>query len=286
MAWWRGRWWVMAVAGLAVAVQPIRGRAASLPLVVPELAYADLADLTESAPLVLLATVRKVAMVERQRATDVKPGTTRIYVEAQPVAMLDGTLPPNPGKPPLVRYLVDVPSDAKGRVADLKKHAVLLFARPNPVVADEIQLVAADAQLVWDAPLEARVRAVIGQIHAADAPPPVNGVREAIYVPGALVGEGETQIFLATAGGTPASLSVIHAHGEAPRWSVSFSEVVDPTGKPPVAGTLAWYRLACFLPAKLPEGANVSETPADSDRADADYALVRERLGECGRKRG
>src|SRR3546814_1145016 len=38
---------------------------------------------------------------------------------------------------------------------------------------------------------------------AADAPPVITGVGCAFHVPGSLPGEGETQIFLATADGSP-----------------------------------------------------------------------------------
>ena len=53
----------------------------------------------------------------------------------------------------------------------------------------------------------------------------------------------------------------------------------------PARDTLAWYRLACFLPAALPASANTS--PDDDDRAAAvqDYAYVRAQLGACPRTR-
>ena len=113
----------------------------------------------------------------------------------------------------------------------------------------------------------------------------MTGVREAMYVPGTLSGEGETQIFLTTQGATPASITVIHKPGAPVRWSASFSEVMDSSGSPPPGETLAWYRLACFLPETLPDDANVSEATADKEQAAADYRMVRAALGDCGRIR-
>jgi hypothetical protein len=126
---------------------------------------------------------------------------------------------------------------------------------------------------------------VLSELLAPDAPRRVAKVQEAIYVPGNLAGEGETQMFLATSDGEPASITVTHKAGEPRRWSVSFSEVVEASGTPPAHGTLAWYRLACFLPATLAPSANVSASAEDKAQAGADYAFVLAELGPCGRTR-
>ena len=52
-------------------------------LVSPVPGYADLIDLLEPAPLVLLVQVRKLAQVEPERAKDLRTGWARIYVEAR-----------------------------------------------------------------------------------------------------------------------------------------------------------------------------------------------------------
>jgi len=248
-------------------------------------AYADLVDLLEPAPLVLVVQIRKVAQVEPERARDVRPDRARLYVEARGLEALRGALP----APAPVSYLADVPRDAKGKLPPLAKRSVLLVALPVAQHPEMLQLVAPDAQLPWDAALAVRVRAVLAALAAPDAPSPVTGVREAIHVAGALAGEGETQIFLATANGSPAAITVIHQPGKAAlgavKWSVSFSEVLDASGQPPARDTLAWYRLACFLPRDLPKGVNVSATAGDQARAAQDYQLVMEGLGPCGRAR-
>jgi hypothetical protein len=260
------------------AVSPAGGVAAAA------VTYADLADLADRAPTVVRAQIAKAMPIEPARAPGVRPGWVRMYVEARTTALLSG--PPLTGDS--LRYLVDVPLDSRGKPPKLPriaKRGVILFARTVADRPGELQLIAPDAQLLWDESLEARLKAVLTELLAPGAPGRINAVREAIYVPGNLAGEGETQLFLATPDGEPASISVIHQAGKAARWSVSFSEVVDASGEPPARDTLAWYRLACFLPPELPAGVNVSGTDADRAQAAADYRLVREGLGECPRSR-
>ncbi len=247
--------------------------------------YADLVDLIEPAPLVLAVQIRQVAPVEPERAKGVRAGWARIYVQARGLVALRGALPPAD----TLSYLADVRLDRRGKLPALGKRSVLLAARPVAGHPEMVQLVAPDAQLPWDAALATRVRAILAALQAADAPIPIKSVREASFVPGALVGEGETQVFLATADGSPAAISVVHQAGKSPTgstaWSVSFSEVVDASGQPPAHDTLAWYRLACFLPADLPAGSNVSDTEENRAQAVDDYHLVMAGLGPCQRSR-
>lgn len=267
---------------LVLALLPIRAAVATPVDSAPAMqipAYADLVDLLEPAPLVLSVQIRKVAQVEPERAGNVRRGWARIYVEAQGLGALRGKLP----SVPLLSYLADVPLDARGKLPVLAKRTMLLVARPVASHPEMVQLVAPDAQLSGDPAMETRVRAVLTALAAPDAPTRVTGVREAIYVPGNLVGEGETQIFLATVDSSPAAVSVLHQPGQPTGWSVSFSEVVDASGKPPAHDTLAWYRLACFLPGELPTATNVSATEGDRAQAAEDYHLVMAGLGSCGR---
>ena len=247
----------------------------------PSVTYADLVDLADRAPVVLRAQVARVAVVEPVRSIGLRPGWVRLYVEARTKTLLAGM----PLTGAALRYLVDAPLDAKGKPPKLGRGDVLLFGRSVPGRPGDLQLVAPDAQLLWGPVTEQRLRGVLGELLIPGAPGRINGVREAIYVPGNLAGEGETQMFLDTASGEPASASVVHTPGALPRWSVSFSEVVDTSGEPPARETLAWYRLACFLPARLDDTINVSATPEDRAQAEQDYALVRSSLGPCPRER-
>lgn len=269
------------LAALALFSCGIPAAAAPLPPPVA-LTYADYADLADRAPLVARAQVRSVALVEPARAPGLRPGWARVYVEARVQALLAG----QPLAGDSLRYLADVALDSRGKLPKLSRSVVLVFGRPVAGRPGELQLVAPDAQVAWSAEGEARLRGVLQELLAAHAPGRVTKVSEALYVPGNLAGEGETQMFLAMANGEPASISVVHRPGEERRWTVSFSEVVDSTGGPPARETLAWYRLACFLPRSLPPAADVAGSPEDKAQAAADYAFVLDRLGTCPRTRG
>lgn len=269
-------------AGLLLAAPGHAESADAAPAAVQQgLTYADLADLADRAEAVVRAKVRKTTPVDAARAPGLRPGWGRMFVEAKATALLAG--PSLAGDS--LRYLLDAPLDSRGQLPRPPKGEVLLFARRVPQRPGELQLVAPDAQIAWDAATEARLKGVLGELLAAGAPPRITGVREAIHVAGALAGEGETQLFLGTAGMTPASISVVRHPAEPARWSVSFSEVLETDGRVPQHDSLAWYRLACFLPERLPAGANVSATSADAAQAEADYQLVRHDLGPCSRTR-
>jgi hypothetical protein len=243
--------------------------------------YSDLVALAESSPLILRAQVRDAIRVEPARAGNVAAGAARIYVEAHGDAALSGQIPVAPA----LRYLADVSLDARGKVPQLKKLEVLIFARPSAAGGGELQLVAPDAQWIWDAATEQRIRDILAEIAAPTAPPRITGISMALYQPGTLAGEGETQIFLGTQSGAPASIIVQHKPGEPAHWGVSFTEVVNAAGGAPARDTLAWYRLACALPEMLPAAADVGDTQDAKDQAVADYLLVRRDLGPCGRTR-
>lgn len=248
--------------------------------IAPLVTYADLADLADGAPLVIRAQPRKIAAVEPARARGLRPGWGRFYIEARTEALIAGRAPLGAA----LQYLVDLPLDAKGKPPAIKKKSVVVFARAVTGHPGELQLVAPDAQLLWDGALDARLKGVLRELFAPAAAPRISGVREAVHTGGDLAGAGETQIFLVSASGEPAAMTVSRAPGRAPQWGVSFSELVA-SDSAPARDTLAWYRLACFLPAALPESANTS--PDGDDRAAAlqDYAYVREQLGACPRTR-
>jgi hypothetical protein len=266
---------------LAAATLVAAAPAPSPPAQAPEPSYADLLDMSDSAPLVLKAQIRRQSTVEPERSQGLRPGWVRLYVQASVEALLYGKA----GIGHAQAYLVDVPLDARGRPPKLTRTDVLLFARPVRDRPDQLQLVTPDAQVSSTPERDAQVRAIIGELIAPGAPGRIGAVREAINVPGDLAGEGETQLFLTTKEGAPVAITVSRKTGEPPRWSVSFSEVVETEAKPPAPGTLGWYRLACFLPPRLPPAANLSEGEAARQQARADYQVVLEGLGTCARTR-
>ncbi|MFS0773965.1 hypothetical protein [Sphingomonas sp. 1P08PE] len=243
--------------------------------------YADLADLMLVSPVVVDATIRSTTRIKGAEAASVAPGRQRLYIQADVAALIRGEA----GLPQRVGFLADIPVDQRGRVPSLKKQRVLLFARRVPGSPDQLQLAGPAARVAWSPAADSLVRRIARELVAADAPPTITGIGNAFHVPGALPGEGETQVFLQTADARPVSLSILRRPGEQPRWSVSLGEIVEEGGGPPARDTLLWYRLACALPAALPATAVDQLAPADASQAQQDYAVVLAALGPCGRSR-
>jgi hypothetical protein len=242
--------------------------------------YADLASLSDAAELVVRVQIRKTTTLKPDRAPGVAPGFARLYVEAQTVALIAG----RSGVGASVTYLVDVPLDPKGKVPKLKNREMLLFADSVPGRPAEVRLVNPNAQLAYTPELEARLRPILTELFAADGPPRITGIRDALAVSGTLTGESETQIFLATDSGAPVSLTILRRPRQPVQWGVSWGEIIDSAARPPAPDTVRWYRLACALPAQLPSNANLARDPAERRLAAGDYAFVREALGPCARR--
>ncbi|MBY8822673.1 hypothetical protein K7G82_10240 [Sphingomonas colocasiae] len=207
-------------------------------------------------------------------------GMARFYVEATVRSLIRGPA----GSPALVTYVADVPVDARGKPPKLKKMRVLLLARQVAGKPGALQLLAPHAQIPWSQPVDTQLRAILGELTAAGAPPRITGIRSAFHVPGTVKGEGETQIFVQTETGNPVSFSILRRPGEIARWSVALGEIVDEAAGPPKPGTLLWYRLACALPPQLPERAIDPGDPANAAQAREDYRVVRDGLGPCERR--
>lgn len=245
---------------------------------VPPPTYADLADLADHAPSVARVEIRDAIRLKSEQAPGVRPGMARVLVKAKIRALLLGDTIGESAS-----YLADVPLDTRGKLPKLKNSVRLIFARTVPAHPGELQLISPLGQIVWSQPIEDRVRAILTELVAPGAAPRVTGVREASFVPGNLIGEGETQIFLATEAGDPVSISVVHRPGQPAVWGVAFGEIVDQAARAPQRDTLAWYRLACFLPAGLPSAANLTDDAEARRKAAIDYNYVRSQLGSCPR---
>lgn len=239
--------------------------------------YSRSAGLVLAAPLVIDATINRATALSAERATGVSPGHVRFYIQAKVSGLIRGS----GGVAAQISYLADVPRDSRGRAAKLKRMRVMLFARPVPGKPGEVQLVRPDGQLTWSPALDAQVRAIAAEAVRPDAAPSITGVGSANHVRGALTGEGETTVFLLTADQRPVSLTVIRRPGQSPAWSISLSEVVTDTVGEIQRDTLLWYRLACSLPAALPEASLAGVEPADAAIAREDYRFVLEQLGSC-----
>lgn len=275
----RSTFWITLFAAISLAIPPATAQIAPQPIRGPS--YADLADLADSSDLVVKVQLRRLKRLEDERAPGLRPGWGRFFVQARTQALLLGSSPLGDS----LTYLVDLPLDERGKPPRLKKSEALLFARPVPGHPDQLQLIAPDAQEQWTESTDQQLRKILAELVAPDSPGRVTGVREMIHVPGNLAGEGETQIFLSTADRAPASITVRHQPGRQPAWGVSFTELIADLETPPRADTLAWYRLACFLPNRPPRSANLSEDPSSRRQAEADYRMVLGELGTCRRTR-
>lgn len=259
------------------APAPVNVTAESAPV-----AYARLARLALESDIVMDATIRSVARIAPAEAHGLAPGHVRFYVTADVGALIraNGPLPARVG------YLVDVPFDPRGRAPNLKRQRIIAFARAVAGRPDQVQLVTPDAQFTWAQALDQRVRDVVRDVIAPDAPPAIAGIGNAFHVPGTLPGEGETQIFLKTTAGAPVSLLILRRPGEQKRWALSLGDIIDEAGGAPKPDTLAWYRLACGLPDMLPEASLQSQDADNAAIAREDFAFVRESLGRCDDGRG
>ncbi|MHA7820434.1 MAG: hypothetical protein ACX930_12375 [Erythrobacter sp.] len=241
--------------------------------------YADLTSLAERSDMVIRAEIRRQITVEPERAPGLAPGFARLYIEARTLGLIAGASAVGES----LNYLVDVPLDARGRPDKFKNREMLLFADAVAGRPGTIQLTGKNAQLDYSPELEARLRPILTSLVAADKPPVVTGIRDALSVPGTLAGESETQIFLATQSRSPVSITVLRRPGQRPVWGVSWGEIIDSSARAPQRDTLRWYRLACSLPAQLPSSANLAREPEARRLAEADYALVVQQLGPCAR---
>ncbi|PTQ13002.1 hypothetical protein CLG96_02325 [Sphingomonas oleivorans] len=232
-----------------------------------------------AAPVAAGVEIRRATLLKGKDAAGVARGRARFYIEADVKSLIRGT----GGLPAKITYLVDVPTDSANRPPKLRKARMLLLASQVAGRPGEIRLIGPRAQLPWTPENEARIRAILTEALAGGAPPRISGIGNAFHVPGSLPGESETQIFLKTDDGRPISLAILRRPGEQPRWAVALGEMVDNSAEPPRPETLLWYRLACGLPANLPENSLAEAAGADLDAIRADYRLVLAGLGPCGR---
>ena len=246
----------------------------------PARSYADLAALALPAQVVAHVRIARAARLKPAEAPGLAAGRTRFFVEADVVSLIRG-----PGEMPArVSYLVDLPNEPGGKPPRLrKKEARLIFAATVPGRPGELRLVAPGAQIAVAAPDAARLRGILREAPAPRAAPRITGIGKAFHVTGSLPGESETQIFLLTAENRPVSLNILRRPGEAPRWSVALTEIVDEAAAAPARDTLLWYRLACGLPRTLPRQSFADVAPSEAAAIQADYRLVLGQLGGCAR---
>lgn len=262
----------------AYAQQPMPAATASSPGI-REFSYADLADLALSAQVVTGVTVVKAERLKGELAPGLSEQNARFLVQAQTGMLLRGA----DGLPGQISYIVDVPLNAKGKPPKLKKARFILFAARVPQRPLELRLTSPFSQLDWTQTTESTLRTILTEASAPSAPPFVTGIGNAFHVPGAIPGESESQIFLTTPDNRPISLSILRRPGEQPQWALALGEMVDDSARAPAKNSLLWYRLACFLPQRLPGRSIAALSASDAESVRQDYQYVLGQLGPCGR---
>lgn len=240
--------------------------------------YARIADLVNVSPAIATVTIRDATPLKPERAPDVLAGNARFYVEAETTGLIRG----DTVIAKKIVFLLDGPNSKASRAA-LRKRTVLIFGKVGAQV-DQFQLASSTAAIDWSPANEALVRKVLADSLAPNVPPAITGITSAFHVPGSIVGEGETQIFLETSNKTPISLSVVRRPDEQPLFSASLGEIVDNSAALPPPDTMLWYRLSCGLPAQLPPRALRELEPGDAQQASRDYAAFRQALAPCNRE--
>ena len=243
--------------------------------------YADIADLVVISPLIVDATVKKATKIPAEQAIGVPANLQRMLIDADVSALVRG----NDGIAGQVRFLLDVPKDAKGKIPKLKKQRFFVLGSKAAGLPGTIRLSRPDALVEYSASNDAMLRAITKEAVVIDAPQPVVAVTSAFHNPGTIVGEGETQIFVEAKGNQIYSLSVFSQPGSPKRWAVSTGEVIDESAGPPVRNSLLWYRLACGLPPILDARLVESPEPESAVKAQADYRFIVTSLGACDRTR-
>jgi hypothetical protein len=243
--------------------------------------YADIADLVVIAPLIVDMTVRNVQKLSAEQSVGIPTSLERVLVEADVMALIRG----EGGITPRIRFLLDVPKNAKGKIPKLQKQRMYLFGRQVTGRPGEVQLARPNALALYSTTNDALVRAITKEAVQANAPRRIASVSGAFHSAGTVLGEGETQIFLKTDNDQPLSLTILSRPGQQKKWAVSTAEIIDASATAPQRFTLLWYRLACDLPRSLLSDRIEGASNADTTRAQADYKFVIESLGPCGRKR-
>lgn len=225
--------------------------------------FADTAELALAAPVILRATITRASRLTGKAAPDVAAGRARLLVTASVSNVL---VSPGPMGGTL-RYLWDAPLDSRGRTPVVKGLDILTFL-DMPKLDGGTRLISRRAQQPWDSALADTVRAVVAEQRSGDVPI-IRGVSNGFRADGTIPGESESQFFLATADDKPATLVVQNRPGEVRRVLVARGDIIDEAAERVRPGTLLWYRLACFLPVRLPAAAGGGDPALAKDWSDA-----------------
>ncbi|WP_310474368.1 hypothetical protein [Sandarakinorhabdus sp.] len=265
---------ILSICLILAAIAPAAAQAPASPSAPDDrlTSFADTAELALAAPLIVRATISRANRLTGKAAPDVAPGRTRFLMTASVSNVL--VAPGTTGG--TLQYLRDAPLDARGRPPAVKGLEVLVFLTA-PGADGSARLVSRRAQQAWDSALADTVRAVVAEQRSGQVPI-IRGVSNGFRADGTVPGESESQFFLTTADGKPATLVVQNRPGEVRRVLVARGDIIDESAERVRPGTLLWYRLACFLPARLPAAAGGDDAALAKDWRDALASL-----GPCGK---
>jgi hypothetical protein len=247
----------------ATAPPPVSDRLAS---------FADVAELALASPVIVRATISRVDRVRGPAATGVSAGRTRLMITA---AVTNVLVAPGAMRGTL-QWLWDAPVDARGRPPAVKGLDVLAFVEA-PGAGGATRLTTRRGQQPYDPALADRVRNIVTEARSGDVPA-IRGVTNGFRADGTVPGESESQFFLTTANGKPATLVVQNRPGEVRRVLAAQGDIIDESARRVLPETLLWYRLACFLPRTLPAAAGGDDPALARDWRDAMASL-----GPCGK---
>ncbi len=239
--------------------------------------YADLADLTLAAPVIVRATITRSERIADRDSSGLRPGRARLLI----TAAVDAALVAPAAIPASLSWLWDAPLESRGKPPKLKRQLVLAWLA-TPAADGKTRLVAGSGQQPWDAATETRVRGIAVEARSGSVPA-INGVANGFRADGTVPGESESQFFLTAAAGNGSggmTMVVTTRPGEPRRVAVARGDVIDESATIVRPETLLRYRLACYLPAELPKAAGGGD-PALA----ADWRAALASLGPCGRTR-
>lgn len=263
---------LFAAAGPAHAQPALAPQTAAAPVSDRLGSYVDIAELALASPVIIRATIVRVDRLRGEAAKGVAAGRTRLVV----TAALSNVLVAPGAMAATVQYQWDAPTDARGRPPAAKGMDVIAFLAP-PGDGGATRLISRRAQQPYDPALADRVRTILTEARSGEVPI-VRGVSSGFRAEGTVPGESESQFFLTTADGKPATLVVQNRSGEARRVLVAQGDIIDESARRILPDSLLWYRLACFLPAALPEAAGGRDPALARDWRDAIASL-----GPCTR---
>ena len=234
--------------------------------------YADIADLSLAAPVIVRATILNSQRIADKDSIGLRPGSARLLI----TVAVNAALVAPASIPATLSWLRDTPLDTRGKTPKLKGQMILAWLA-MPAADGKARLVAGSAQQPWSPEFESRVRSIVTETRAGTTPA-INGVTNGFRADGTVTGESESQFFLSAVDGHGLTMVVTTKPGEPRRVAVARGDMIDESATTVRPDTFLRYSLACYLPAVLPKAAGGTDIALA-----ADWRAALASLGPCGR---